>query len=175
MKKNISPTDIQNTFDEDDIIVSKTDLKGYITYVNDVFCKVAEANVCDLIGKPHRIIRHPDMPRCVFQLLWQQIEAKKEIFAFVKNMALSGNYYWVFAHVSPTLDDAGNIVGYHSNRRQVPTSIIPVVSELYKSILEVEKSHSNTKEGMNAGFEIIVNLLNENKMTYDEFVWSLFK
>ena len=68
-------------------------------------------------GQAHNIIRHPDMPRCVFDLLWKTIAGGEEIFAYVKNMAKNGDHYWVFAHVTPTFDAGGRIMGYHSNRR----------------------------------------------------------
>ena len=83
-KNNVKPTDVENPFSVNDIIVSKTNLKGAITYVNDVICTLAEADESEMIGHQHNIIRHPDMPRSIFQLLWQQIKAKKEIFAYVK-------------------------------------------------------------------------------------------
>src|SRR3546814_20818773 len=71
----------------------------------------------DLIDQPHSIVRHPDMPRCVFQLLWQTIAAGNEIFAYVKNIAKNGDYYWVFAHVTPSYDANGKIDSYNSTRR----------------------------------------------------------
>lgn len=173
MKAGITPIDVENTFSANEIIVSKTDLKGHITYVNDVFCRMAEMSEEEAMGEPHSIIRHPDMPRSIFYFLWQQIQKKKEIFAYVKNMAKTGKYYWVFAHVTPTMDAGGNIVGYHSSRRAAPKSEIDLISNLYKEILNVEKSHSNRKKGMEAGVEFITSLLNEKGLTYDEFVWSV--
>ncbi|MCC3861070.1 PAS domain-containing protein [Pseudemcibacter aquimaris] len=173
MYQRPEPLDIENIFDDDEIIVTKTDLKGRITYVNDVFCKVAEMTEEDAMGEPHSIIRHPDMPRSVFYLLWQTIEAKQEIFAYVKNLAKSGHYYWVFAHVSPTMDKAGNIIGYHSSRRAAPQAQIDAVAPIYKQVLEVENSYANRKEGMEAGFKAIVDLLEQNGVSYDEFVWSV--
>ena len=160
MKNNqITPKDIENIFDENEIIVSKTDLKGHITYANDVFCRVAEMSPDEAIGTPHSIIRHPDMPRSIFYMLWQTIQDKKEIFAYVKNMAKSGNYYWVFAHVTPTLDENGEIVGYHSSRRTAPKKNIGFISDLYNKIRDVEKGYANRKEGMEAGVAFINNFL----------------
>lgn len=172
-KNNVTPTGIENTFSENEIIVSKTDLKGHITYVNDVFCKLAEASESEMIGQPHNVIRHPDMPRSVFQLLWDQIGSKKEIFAYVKNMAMSGNHYWVFAHVTPTMDSAGNIVGYHSSRRAAPKSEIDYIDGIYKKIKQIEESHSNRKEGLAAGIAFVNEFLEGEGKTYDEFVWSI--
>ncbi|MCC3861065.1 PAS domain-containing protein [Pseudemcibacter aquimaris] len=172
-KNNVKPTGIENTFSENEIIVSKTDLKGEITYVNDVFCKLAEAKESEMIGQPHNVIRHPDMPRTIFHFLWQQIKSKNEIFAYVKNMAMSGNHYWVFAHVTPTLDGSGNIVGFHSSRRAAPKAEIDFIDSLYKKIKDVEEGSSNRKDGLEAGVAFVNDYLANEGLTYDEFVWSV--
>ena len=89
---------------EEDFIVSKTDLKGRITYCNQPFLKIVGATQEQLLHKPHNIIRHPNMPRIVFKLLWERIKAKQEIFAFVKNKSFDGGFYWVFANITASLD-----------------------------------------------------------------------
>jgi PAS domain S-box-containing protein len=99
MKTVIAPTQTEIFFTEDDIIVSKTDLKGRITYANQSFCQMAGYTEAEMLGQPHSIIRHPDMPRAVFKLLWDTVLEGREIFAYVKNMAKNGNFYWVFADV----------------------------------------------------------------------------
>src|ERR1700743_892242 len=111
------PTQVERFFDQDQIIVSKTDLKGRLTYVNSVFLKISGFSEEDLLGQPHNLIRHPDMPRFGFHLLWERIGSGQEIFAFVKNMAINGDHYWVHAHVTPTRDSNSKIVGFHSHRR----------------------------------------------------------
>ncbi|WP_417317695.1 PAS domain-containing protein [Emcibacter sp.] len=173
VKFNIEPVNEENTFGQDEIIVSKTDLKGRITYVNDTFCKVAELDERDVLGEPHSIIRHPDMPRSVFQLLWETIQHKKEIFAYVKNISRSGKYYWVLAHVTPTLGKDGNVIGYHSNRRSVSANEVKKVDSLYKEIAAVERQHENRKEGMLAGSKFLVEKAVKNATSYDEFIWSV--
>lgn len=172
---NVKPTDVENPFSKNDIIVSKTNLKGEITYVNDVFCTLAEADESEMIGQQHNIIRHPDMPRSIFQLLWQQIKAKKEIFAYVKNMAKTGNHYWVFAHVTPTLNDQGEVIGFHSSRRSAPENEISIISELYEKIRNVETKYDNRKDGLKAGVDFFHEFLENTGMSYDEFVWSVGK
>ena len=102
----IKPTGVECPFDQEELIVSKTDLKGHITYANDVFVRLSKFPREQVIGAPHSLIRHPDMPRSIFKLLWDTIQAKKEIFAYVVNMARDGDHYWVFAHVTPTFDAA---------------------------------------------------------------------
>ena len=167
------PTNTERSFGEDEIIVSKTDTRGRITYANEVFCRVALYREHELIGQPHSIVRHPDMPRCVFQLLWQTIAAGNEIFAYVKNMARNGDYYWVFAHVTPSYDETGKIDGYHSNRRKPARSALAKVEPLYRALLEEEQRHADRKQGQAAGFAMMVKLLQDAGVSYEEFVFSL--
>ena len=103
----VTPTGVERFFPEDEVIVSKTDFKGRITYANETFLNIAGFTEDEILGQPHSIIRHPDMPRCVFKLLWDTIKARSEIFAYVLNMAKNGDHYWVFAHVTPTFDASG--------------------------------------------------------------------
>jgi PAS domain S-box-containing protein len=174
MSKQVRPSGRESYFPATELIVSKTDLKGRITYANRLFCTVAGYSEADLIGQPHSIIRHPDMPRSVFKLLWDTIESRREIFAFVKNMAHNGDHYWVFAHVTPSFDAAGRTVGYHSNRR-VPdrkvleTAIIP----LYADVLRIERSHANGKDAVAAGHKALVDFVASQKVGYDELMFSL--
>ena len=96
-----------------------------------------------------------------------------KIFAYVLNMAKNGDHYWVFAHVTPSFDSNGNINGYHSNRRVPEPGPLAKVKDLYKSLLAEEKRHANRKDGMEASFKMLVDLLAENDVTYDEFIFSL--
>ena len=173
MTRTLQPTGIENMLGEEELIVSKTDLKGRITYANDVFKRMAKYSHKELIGAPHSILRHPDMPRCVFKLLWDTLQAKQEIFAYVVNLARDGSHYWVFAHVTPTLDDRGEIVGYHSNRRKPDRAPVERVKPLYKALRDEEARHSNAKEGMQASFQMVVDLLKQQGVGYDQFVLSL--
>ncbi len=168
-----TPTMTERTFGEDEIIVSKTDPRGRITYANDVFLTVAGYTEKEVLGEPHSIVRHPDMPRSVFKLLWDTIEARKEIFAYVKNMAKNGDYYWVFAHVTASVDAAGNIIGYHSNRRTPTREALSKVEPLYRDLLAEEGRHSDRKQGLEAATNMLVGALQEHGMSYDEFVFSL--
>lgn len=167
-------TGVEKTFDKDEIIVSKTDLTGKITYGNRTFYRLAALEESDCIGVQHNLIRHPDMPRAVFELLWNTLKAGKEIFAYVLNRSSNGDQYWVFAHVTPSYDASGNKVGYHSNRR-VPNRrvlnehIIP----LYKNLLQIEKSSISPKDGLSASYRVVEDLLTENKVSFNEFMFSL--
>lgn len=174
-KYAVQPTAEERRFGEHELIVSKTDLIGHITYANDVFCRVALFTESELIGKPHSIIRHPDMPRCVFKLLWDTIQAGEEIFAYVKNMAKDGAYYWVLAHVTPSFDASGQIIGYHSSRRCPDRDILAKIEPLYRDLLAEEERHENRKEGMMAATRTLQSILAGQKMAYDEFMFSLIQ
>ncbi len=161
-------------FDTNEIIVSKTDLQGRILYANRTFMKVGLFEEKELIGAPHSILRHPDMPRCVFKLLWDQIGKGEEIFAYVVNRAKNGDHYWVLAHVTPSYDNSGAINGYHSNRRVPDKRIInEVISPTYKALLDIENKHANAKEGMLAAYNHLNKILKDKGSTYDEFIFSL--
>lgn len=174
MKSDVRLTGQERFFDQGEVIVSKTDLKGRITYANRVFLRIAGYQENEIIGMPHSIIRHPDMPRCVFKLLWDTLEAKKEIFAYVVNKSKNGDHYWVLAHVTPSFDGAGNVNGYHSNRRVPDRRIVnDVIVPLYKSLLEIERSRENRKEGMSDSYKRLAGILAQKGVDYDELVFSL--
>ncbi len=172
-KYNVAPVDKECFFDEDKIIVSKTDLKGIVTYANDVFLDIAGYEEEEVIGQPHSIIRHPDMPRAVFKLLWDYLHAGQEIFAYVKNMSRSGAFYWVLAHVTPTFGQNGEILGFHSNRRVPCRAAIKKIEPLYAKLLAEEKSHGNSKDGMESAFQLLLHELEILELSYDEFILSL--
>jgi PAS domain S-box-containing protein len=173
MTRAIRPTGVENLLGEEELIVSKTDLKGRITYANDVFIRMAKYSWQELMGAPHSLIRHPEMPRSVFKLLWDTLQSRQEIFAYVVNLAKDGSHYWVFAHVTPTFDERGNIVGYHSNRRKPDAAQIERIKPIYKALCAEEARHANAKDGMHASFEAMAGLLKQQGVGYDEFVLSL--
>jgi len=172
MSQHVQPTNHEITFAESEIIVSKTDVRGIIMYANLTFLKVSGYTESEVLGKPHNIIRHPRMPRCVFKLLWDTIASGSEIFAYVKNMAKSGDYYWVFAHVTPTFDSGGRIVGYHSSRRSPERRQVELFEGLYARLLAEEKRHSDWRQGMAAATGMLLAAVDEKKMDYAEFVFS---
>lgn len=157
---------------EDDFIVSKTDLKGRITYGNRVFIEFSRWSEKELIGNQHNIIRHPDMPRAVFQLLWDTIRDKCECNAYVKNLAKDGSFYWVFANVTPDRDAQGNITDFFSVRRKPKTTAIKTVTDLYRSMLAAEQ-RAGAKESIAASTKILTNRLSEKGVSYEEFVLAI--
>ena len=121
-------------------IISKTDLKGVITYVNTPFCKLAGYSKEELKGKPHNIIRHPDMPKSVFKKLWDTIEKNQKWRGFVKNLRKDGKYYWVEAFIEPIFDENGNKIGYISVRKPVSEEDKKKYENIYKEMREKEMS-----------------------------------
>jgi PAS domain S-box-containing protein len=93
----------------------------------------------ELLGANHNIIRHPDMPKIVFKLLLDTVQAGKEIFAYVKNMAEDGSYYWVLANVTPSYDLKRNIIGYYSVRRKPFREAINKIAPIYQALINAKK------------------------------------
>lgn len=169
----VRPTGEERTFAADELIVSKTDRRGLITYANDVFLRVGAYELDEVIGRPHNLIRHPDMPRAVFQLLWDTLGAGQELFAYINNLAADGANYWVLAHVTPSLDAAGNVVGYHSNRRRPSPRAIAQVRPLYERLLAEERRHSSARAAVTASSALFTQLVAERADGYEDLVWSI--
>jgi PAS domain S-box-containing protein len=166
---NVAPTGVEQFFNEDEIIVSKTDTKGHITYGNEVFLKLAGYDEEELLGAPHNIIRHPDMPKAVFKLLWDTIQDGKEINAYVINLAKDGSHYWVFANVTPSFDSQNNIIGYYSVRRVPSQEVLKeTIIPLYKKLKELED-----EGGVDKSVGYLVSLLEDVGKSYEEFIFSL--
>ncbi|GIM91570.1 PAS domain-containing protein [Paractinoplanes toevensis] len=165
------PTGVEHTFGPDEIIVTKTDPRGLITYTNDVFLRVSACTEKEALGQPHSLIRHPDMPRAVFKLLWDTLGRREEIFAYVLNLALDGGHYWVFAHVTPSYDRVGQLVGYHSSRRHPDPASVLAIKQVYDRILRIERGCPTSRAAVDAGWQQLEKELGGK--TYDEFVWSI--
>lgn len=171
-KRHIVPTDQEMVMAPDEIIVSKTDLKGRITYGNSTFMKFAGFEESELIGTQHNIIRHPDMPRGVFKLFWDTLQSGQEIFAYVKNISLDGSYYWVLANVTPSVDEQGQVLGYYSVRRKPNPKAIQVISQVYRDMLAAERS-AGSRDAIAASSAVLQRHLNEKGQTYEQMVLAL--
>ena len=134
-----TPRNEEIVLDPKRYIISQTDEKGKITYVNNYFKEIVGYTDEELIGKSHNVIRHPDMPKVVFKLLWETISQGHNINAVIKNLAKDGRYYWVFTEFETKTDAAtGAIVGYEAHRKVVSKHIIDIISNLYKELLYIE-------------------------------------
>lgn len=172
--KTLSLTGRERHFPDSGLIVTKTDLKGRITYANQTFLDISSLTAADALGAPHSVIRHPDMPRCIFKLLWEHIQGGREIFAYVINRATNGDHYWVFAHVTPSFAPDGKIIGYHSNRR-VPrkSAVDQTIKPLYEQLLQIESLEADRNHGMNRAHSALHDKLQTLRMSYDQFIFSL--
>ena len=170
MKRKITPIDKEVFLKEEDFIISKTDLKSRILYGNKIFIKISGWDEEELLGKPHNILRHPDMPRAAFKILYDHIQNGKEWFGFVKNMRKDGGYYWVFANISPTYDAKGNMIGYYSVRRKPRDGFKNIIEPLYRHLLSIEQS-----SGMNEAIEEIEKLAKKLNMNFNEIMIKIQK
>jgi len=150
-------------------IVSKTDPRGYIEYGNDYFVEISGYKEHELIGQPHSIVRHPDMPKVVFKLMWDRINKAQNIMAVVKNLAKDGRYYWVVTEFEPKLDPMTNeILSHTAFRKAAPQKAIDAVIPLYAKLLEIEKN-----SGLEASEMYFRGYLESQHMTYDELINNL--
>lgn len=161
-------TSKEHFFDENTIIVSKTDTKGKITYCNEVFIQMSGYEESELLNQPHSILRHPKMPKIVFKLLWDTIQKGEEINAYVINLRKDGGFYWVLANVTPSFDKKGNITNYFSVRTRPRPEALAIIKPLYEELLRLEKSG-----GMDASKKALDKILNEKGISYEEFVLTL--
>lgn len=167
--EKVTPLNEEISFDATEFIISKTDLKGKITYCNELFTEISGYEEKELIEVPHSILRHPDMPKVVFKLLWEHIQNGQEIFAYVKNLNKDGKYYWVLAFVTPSYDVNGQLFEYFSVRRKPKSNeVIQTIEALYKMLLSAESSG-----GITASEKKLNEILKEKGMTYEQFIFSI--
>ncbi|PZT49071.1 histidine kinase [Helicobacter valdiviensis] len=154
--------------EDNTLITSKTDLKGKIIYGNQDFIKYGEYTEKEFLDKPHNLIRHPQMPKAAFKLLWETLYKKKEFFAFVCNLSKNNHTYWVFANITPSYDEQGNVIGYYSVRRRPSKEGVMTMQGIYNKLLEIEKT-----QGMEKSFAFALDFLKENKLEWDSFMVEL--
>lgn len=157
---------------ENDFIVSKTDTRGIITYGNPIFIEFSGYTEEELLGAPYNIIRHPDMPRAAFSLVWSTIQSGKECFAYVKNMSKDGGFYWVFTHITPDFGPDGKIVGYYSVRRCPKRSAIEKIEPVYQQMLAAERA-AGSKNPIEAGTQVLLDLLKSTGLGYEDLIFAL--
>lgn len=137
-QRKVYTTDVEVMFPLGRLIVSRTDLAGIITHANDAFVEMSGYTRDELMGAPHHILRHPDMPRVAFKGLWDDIEAGKKWHGYVKNLRKDGAFYWVYATAVPNIRN-GVIVGYTSVRRKPSRTKVNGLIPVYKEWLAQEK------------------------------------
>lgn len=164
------PTDAESPFGLDELFFSTTDRKGHITAGNDVFARVSGYPLEAMLGKPHNLIRHPDMPRAVFAVLWDTLQAGRPIAAYVKNLASDGSYYWVMATALPAPG------GYVSLRLKPASPLLDQVAPLYAELRQLERDVEGAeprrrKEAIARSRELLASRLRELGFpTYEAFM-----
>ena len=122
----------------DEFICSKTDAQGIITYVNDVFCRVAGFDEAELLGQSHNIVRHPDMPCVAYAWMWDLLGSGRDWRGIVKNRCKNGDHYWVDVTISPQVEERGGVIGYFAVRRKPAPDEIAEVEPLYARLRQAE-------------------------------------
>nr|WP_315141679.1 PAS domain-containing protein [uncultured Flavobacterium sp.] len=162
--------DKEVVWDKSRVIMSKTDHRGIIEYANEVFVDVCGYEDYELMGQPHSIIRHPDMPKVLFKVLWENLKLGGNFHAVVKNLAKSGRYYWVVTDFESTKNEEGEITHYFGRRRAVPQEIITnYIEPLYKKLLQIEKA-----SGVEYSEKYLIGFLEEKNRSYVEYINDLF-
>ncbi|MFH6963659.1 PAS domain-containing protein [Flavobacterium plurextorum] len=169
LQNRIPVIDKEVTWNKTQVIMSKTNAFGIIEYANEVFVDVSGYEDYELMGQPHNIIRHPDMPKVIFKVLWENLKAGKNFHAIVKNLARSGRYYWVITDFEIAKDENGVIMNYFGRRQAVPQEVISLhIEPLYKKLLQIEAA-----SGVEYSEKYLIGFLEEKKRTYVEYIKEL--
>jgi PAS domain S-box-containing protein len=165
------PTNKEIKLSSTKFIVSKTDPKGIITYANEYFCEVSGFKEYELVGSPHNIVRHPDMPKAVFYLLWKHIKHGVNISAVVKNMAKNGDHYWVVTDFEIRRSrTTGEISQYVAFRNAISKKVLKEIEPLYAKMLEIEKA-----DGMEESVAYLERYLEGKRLNYNQYIEQLAK
>ena len=161
-----TPIDREVGWNKSQVVISEADVYGRITNVNDVFSNVCGYSPDEMIGQPHSIIRHPDMPKLIFKLLWDNLKVGNNFIGVIKNLAKSGEYYWVITDFEMRRDATGNITHYIARRKSVPKAVIEnYVAPLYETLLKLEKVG-----GMELSSRFFKNYLAKQGKDYIDFI-----
>lgn len=163
-----TPVDREIILDENAILLSITDTRGVIEYCNEDFVESSGYEEYELVGSGHNIVRHPDMPRVIFKLMWERIQKKQNIIAFVKNMAKTGRYYWVMTDFVVKENEKGQVTNYKALRKPAPRKAILEIIPLYKRLREIEDLN-----GIEASEKFLKGFLDSKDTDYDTYVERL--
>lgn len=169
-RETVTPTGVERLMGPEDVIQSRTDTRGNITECNELFVDYSGYSAKELLGSPHNIVRHPEMPRALFKLMWREIQAQREIFLFVKNLAKDGRHYWVVAQVMPEIA-RGEIVGFHSFRRCPNRRAVETFEALYRRMYNVERNVGGNA-GMDASLKLLEDSIKAMGAGYDALVYA---
>ncbi len=150
------------------LLVSKTDLDGTIIQANEAFCEVSGYAKDELIGSPHSLVRHHDMPSIVFKLLWVKLYDGQEVYAFVKNKRKNGDFYWVYATVTPQFDRNGKLISFTSVRKKINQTAVKQIEPIYRELRSLEKPSSYGQSAMR-----LREILTDKNSKYNKLISSM--
>jgi len=153
-----------------EVIITRTDLKGNIIYHNPTFSKINGFEGASVIHKPHNIVRHPDMPKAIFRIIWSIIQQGLPIQALVKNKTNDGHYYWTLINWKIQKNRDNEIISYVAYAKQAPNHAIKVLTPIYNMMLQIEKEHD-----IDSSLEYFHSFLNEEGLTYSQYMEKLTK
>ena len=167
LTKEDRPTPINEEINIPDeaVLISVTDPKGIITEVNDIFCEIAGYSEEELVGASHNVIRHPDMPKIMFKIVWEHIKDRENVMALVKNLAKDGRYYWILTDFVTKVDVSREVVNYTAYRRPICKDVQNAITPLYKALSAIEDI-----AGMDASEKFLNEYLENKGLTYDDMV-----
>ena len=156
-------------WDKTKVLMSKTDKFGTIEYANEAFVDTSGYEDYELVGKPHNIIRHPDMPKVIFKVLWDNLKKGNNFHAIIKNLAKSGRYYWVISDYEVIKNDNGEITNYVGRRTAVPQEVITKdIEPLYRKLIQIEET-----SGVEGCEKYLTGFLEERGKVYDQYILGL--
>ena len=138
LRSSVTPAGRETDPDPAGAAVSETDLEGRISFVNKAFLRTSGFAEAELLGQPHDIINHPDMPRSIFGQMWEKVCRGQEVFLYMQSRAKDGSAYWELAHVAPRLDAQGRVAGCRSVRRQADADEVAEIAPFYRRIRDLE-------------------------------------
>ncbi|WP_454976034.1 PAS domain-containing protein [Capnocytophaga bilenii] len=169
--KRPTPIDEEVIWDKRSTLMSRTNKHGHIMASNEAFQEVSGYTEAELYNQPHSLIRHPDMPKVVFKILWENLKGRQNFHAIIKNLSKSGKYYWVITNFEIIRNEKDEITAFVSYRKALPKSLINEhIAPLYERLLKIEKAN-----GMEVSERYFKGFLEDRKTTYDKFIRTLLK
>ncbi|WP_309609162.1 PAS domain-containing protein [Flavobacterium sp.] len=163
-----TPSDRELEWDRTKVLLSKTDSKGNILYANESFIDVCGYDDFELMDKSHNIIRHPDMPKVIFKIMWEKIQTGEGFHVVMKNMSKTGRYYWVVNDLKTAKDNFGVLTFTGQQKSVHPDLISKIIEPLYRKLLQIQVA-----SGVQSSENYLIGFLEERNMTYTQFIDQL--
>lgn len=151
-------------------LMTKTSAQGILEYANEYFMEVTGFTQKELIGKPHQVIRHPDMPQCIYHVINEHLSTGKNVNAVLKNITKDGKYYWVIVDLEANVDENGTLVSYYSRRKAIPKNFIPKIEKFYNNLKMIEQ-----RQNVEFSLKYLEGLLEDQKLSFTELILNLLE